>query len=72
MQQSFSFSLSQLGPALSYILQYMSLPLTYELPSASTNPNQEQILQNNYEEFLGFQTHNREQSKYMKAIGHQI
>jgi len=44
LQQCFSFSLAQLGPSLTYVIQYLSLPLTYELPSASTNPNHDQII----------------------------
>ena len=44
---------------MQFVLPFFGLPLSFELPRAATNPNSGLIIQNNYEEFLGFQTHNK-------------
>ncbi|TNV86540.1 hypothetical protein FGO68_gene8654 [Halteria grandinella] len=72
LTQCFAISLSQLAPALTYCLQFFTLPLSFELPSAATAGNSDQIMQNNYEEFLAYQTHNKHALGTLKGIGRTI
>jgi hypothetical protein len=63
LTQSFSFELPELLPSIQYIGSLFELPFSYDIPQ----PGKHQQAEEHYEEFLSYQTHNREQLKFMGA-----
>jgi len=71
LNSCFGFSLNELAYSLPYVVQYFGVPMTFELPAAAQAHNQEQIIQNNYEEFLAFQTHNKHAAGFISHLADQ-
>lgn len=51
---SFGFHLNELAPTIQYVSMFMNIPFNYDLPIYAQQKNS---LEENYEEFLSFQTH---------------
>ena len=62
LEQSFSFELSELLPTIQYVSSLFKLPFVYDLPTINSK---HQNMDDNYEEFISYQTHNRNQLEFI-------
>jgi hypothetical protein len=64
LEQSFSFELPELLPTIQYLCDLFRLPFAYDIPILNSK---HQCYDDHYEEFLSFQTHNKNLLEFVGA-----